>query len=572
MKATQFTISTKKEVPAGTDVISQKLMLRAGMIRRVASGLYSWMPLGLKVLRKVEAIIREEMNNAGAEELLMPLIQPAELWQESGRWEEYGRELLRLKDRHKREFCVGPTHEEVITDIARNELKSYKQLPKSYYQIQTKFRDERRPRFGVMRSREFVMKDAYSFHVDHASLVDTYNTMYAAYCRIFDRIGLNYRPVVADTGSIGGTASHEFHVLADSGEDDIAFASESDFAANTEMAEALALGVRCDPSQPLEKFATPTQKTIAELCQLTGATPDQTIKVMLVRGDSEKYPIVALVVRGDHEIMGLKAEKIEGVSAPLTLAAADDISDVVKAEAGFIGPVGLDIPLIVDRSAATLANFYCGANETGFHLRGVNWGRDLPEPIAVHDIRTVVNGDPSPDGNGTLQIKRGIEVGHIFQLGEKYSKAMNATVLDNNGKATPMKMGCYGIGCSRIVASAIEQNHDDNGIIWPLNIAPFEVVICPIGYGKSDKVRQAADTLYTELQAAGVDVLLDDRNLRPGVMFAEMELLGLPHRVTIGDRSLERGTVEYTNRADELQNGELSSENLAAQIVDKLKA
>jgi prolyl-tRNA synthetase len=570
MKASQFTISTQKEAPVGADVISQQLMLRAGMIRRVASGLYSWMPLGLKVLRKVEAIVREEMNAVGAEELLMPAIQPAELWQESGRWEEYGDELLRVKDRHEREFCVGPTHEEVITDIARNELKSYKQLPKNYYQIQTKFRDERRPRFGVMRAREFIMKDAYSFHIDHESLVDTYNAMYAAYCKIFDRIGLDYRPVVADNGSIGGTGSHEFHVLADSGEDDIAFSSESDFAANTEMAEAIAVGSRGEASKSMEKFATPTQKTIAEVCELTGAGAEQTVKVILVQGDDEDAPVVALVLRGDHEVMDVKAEKIEGVAVPLTMATDQQIKDALSAEPGFIGPVGLNIPSFVDRSAATLSDFYCGANETGFHLSGVNWVRDLPEPESVHDLRTVVEGDPSPDGKGSIQIKRGIEVGHIFQLGEKYSKSMNAVVLDHNGKTQAMQMGCYGIGCSRIVASAIEQNHDDQGILWPLNIAPFEVVICPIGYGKSDAVREASDALYGELKAAGVDVLLDDRNFRPGVMFAEMELLGLPHRITIGDRSLDRGVVEYKNRADDALSCELSSEELAAQIVEKL--
>jgi prolyl-tRNA synthetase len=510
------------------------------------------------------------MNAAGAEELLMPAIQPAELWQESGRWEQYGDELLRVKDRHDREFCVGPTHEEVITDIARNELKSYKQLPKNYYQIQTKFRDERRPRFGVMRAREFIMKDAYSFHIDHESLLDTYNVMYAAYCKIFDRIGLDYRPVVADNGSIGGTGSHEFHVLADSGEDDIAFSSESDFAANTEMAEAIAVGSRGAPSKAIEKFATPTQKSIVELCELTGASASQTVKVILVQGDSEKTPVVALVLRGDHEVMDVKAEKMEGVASPLTMASDQQIKDSVSAEAGFIGPVGLRIPTFVDRSAATLSDFYCGANETGFHLSGVNWGRDLPEPESVHDLRSVVEGDPSPDGKGTIQIKRGIEVGHIFQLGEKYSEAMNATVLDNNGKAKPMQMGCYGIGCSRIVASAIEQNNDDNGIIWPINIAPFEIVICPIGYGKSDAVREASDSLYAELKTAGVDVLLDDRNFRPGVMFAEMELLGLPHRITIGDRSLERGIVEYKNRADESKNGELATADLATQVIQQL--
>jgi prolyl-tRNA synthetase len=566
MKASQITVSTLKEVPAHADVISQQLMLRAGLIRQLASGLYSWMPMGLRVLRKVENIVREEMNAAGAEELLMPAVQPAELWQESGRWQKYGDELLRLTDRHDREFCVGPTHEEVITDIARNELKSYKQLPRNFYQIQTKFRDERRPRFGVMRAREFIMKDSYSFHLGTDSLSETYQTMYDTYCRIFSRIGLNFRPVEADTGSIGGNASHEFHVLAESGEDDIAFSTESDYAANVEMAEALSPGKRAAAGDAMSKFDTPNQRSIAEVCELTGAEATETVKVLLVQGANEEQPVIALVLRGDHELNEIKAEKLPEVSEPLTLVNDEQIKAAAGCDAGFIGPVGLNVPMIVDRAAAANANFICGANENGYHLKNVNWGRDCDEPANVQDIRNVVAGDPSPDGKGTLEIKRGIEVGHVFQLGQKYAEALGAKVLDENGKNTTMDMGCYGIGVSRVVASAIEQNNDDNGILWPEAIAPFQAVICPIGYRKSEAVRAKCAELYDALTAAGVEVLLDDRDIRPGVMFAEWELIGVPHRFTIGDRGLDKGIVEYKQRRAE------SSEDLAADDIDALAA
>lgn len=566
MKASQLTISTLKEVPAQADVVSQQLMLRAGLIRQLASGLYSWMPMGLRVLRKVENIVREEMVAAGAEELLMPAIQPAELWQESGRWQKYGAELLRVTDRHGREFCVGPTHEEVITDIARNELKSYKQLPRNYYQIQTKFRDERRPRFGVMRAREFIMKDAYSFHLGTESLAETYQVMYDAYCRIFTRIGLNFRPVEADTGSIGGNASHEFHVLAESGEDDIAFSTGSDYAANVEMAEALSPGERATAGDALEKFATPTQRSIDEVCALTGAKPEQTVKVLLVNGATEEVPVIALILRGDHQLNEIKAEKLAAVAEPLTLASDEAVLAAAGCEAGFIGPVGLNVPMIVDRAAAANANFICGANENGYHLKNVNWARDCDEPADVQDIRNVVAGDPSPDGQGVLEIKRGIEVGHVFQLGQTYAEALGAKVLDVNGKNTTMDMGCYGIGVSRVVASAIEQNNDDRGIIWPEAIAPFQAVICPIGYKKSDAVKAKCSELYEALTAAGIEVLLDDRDIRPGVMFAEWELIGVPHRFTVGDRGLDKGIVEYKyRRAD-------SSEDLAAEDIAALAA
>lgn len=566
MKASQITVSTLKEVPAHADVISQQLMLRAGLIRQLASGLYSWMPMGLRVLRKVENIVREEMNAAGAEELLMPAVQPAELWQESGRWQKYGDELLRLTDRHDREFCVGPTHEEVITDIARNELKSYKQLPRNFYQIQTKFRDERRPRFGVMRAREFIMKDAYSFHLGTDSLAETYQTMYDTYCRIFSRIGLNFRPVEADTGSIGGNASHEFHVLAESGEDDIAFSTESDYAANVEMAEALSPGERPAAGDAMSKFDTPNQRSIAEVCELTGADATETVKVLLVEGANEETPVIALVLRGDHELNEIKAEKLAEVAEPFALVSDEQIKTAAGCDAGFIGPVGLNVPMIVDRAAAANANFICGANENGYHLKNVNWARDCDEPANVQDIRNVVAGDPSPDGKGTLEIKRGIEVGHVFQLGQKYAEALGAKVLDENGKNTTMDMGCYGIGVSRVVASAIEQNNDDRGIIWPESIAPFQAVICPIGYKKSEAVRAKCAELYSALTAAGVEVLLDDRDIRPGVMFAEWELIGVPHRFTIGDRSLDKGIVEYKQRRAE------SSEDLAADDIKNLAA
>jgi len=564
MRTSQILIATVKETPADAEVISHQLMLRAGLIRKLAAGLYSWLPMGLKVLRKVETIVREEMNRSGAQEVLMPSVQPAELWEESGRWEQYGPELLRLKDRHNREFCYGPTHEEIITDLIRREIRSYKQLPANFYQIQTKFRDETRPRFGVMRAREFIMKDAYSFHSDETSLQETYDVMHACYCRIFERLGLDFRPVNADTGSIGGAVSHEFHVLASSGEDDIAFSSESDYAANVELAEALApTGDRAAPSQEMQKVDTPNQHSIAEVCDLLNVPASQTVKTLLVKGSEGE--VIALVVRGDHELNEIKAEKIEQVEAPLTFATEAEIKEAAGCSAGSIGPVGLNIPIFVDRAAAQLSDFVCGANEDGKHFTGANWERDLITPVIV-DIRNVVDGDPSPDGKGTLSIKRGIEVGHIFQLGTKYSEALNANVLNENGKSVTMMMGCYGIGVSRVVASAIEQNHDDKGIIWPEALAPFTVVICPMNMHKSDRVRQAAEDLYTQLQNAGIDVLLDDRKERPGVMFADMELIGIPHRLTIGDRGLDNGIIEYQNRRTK-DGKDLNLEN----IVDELE-
>jgi prolyl-tRNA synthetase len=546
MRASQLLIATVKETPADAEVISHKLMLRAGMIRKLAAGLYTWLPLGLRVLRKVEKIVREEMNKAGAQEVLMPAIQPAELWEESGRWDKYGPELLRVHDRHDREFCYGPTHEEVITDLIRNEIRSYKQLPSNFYQIQTKFRDEIRPRYGIMRAREFLMKDAYSFHLTQESLEETYQLMHQTYCRIFDRIGLAYRPVQADTGSIGGNASHEFHVLADSGEDAIAFSSESDYAANVELAEASKPETsKQKATQDLQTVDTPGQKTIESVSQFLNIEASQCLKTLLVEG--EETPVVALVLRGDHELNAVKAEKLDRVAAPLTFASEEEIKKVANCEPGSIGPVGLDIPIIVDHSAAVLTDFVTGANQDDKHLTGVNWGRDLPEPESV-DIRNVREGDPSPDGKGIIQIKRGIEVGHIFQLGQKYSEAMKANVLDANGKATTLTMGCYGIGVSRVVAAAIEQNHDDKGIIWPDAIAPFEVVILAMNIKKSGRVRQAANDLYAKLLEAGVDVLLDDRGERPGIMFADMELIGIPHRIIVGDKSLDNNVYEYKSR------------------------
>ena len=553
MRTSQYLLATEKETPADAEIISHQLMLRAGMIRKLAAGLYTWLPLGLRVLRKVEAIVREEMDRAGAQELLMPAVQPAELWQESGRWEQYGSELLRLRDRHAREFCFGPTHEEVITDLCRRELRSYKQLPANFYQIQTKFRDETRPRFGVMRAREFLMKDAYSFHLDQDSLQQTYDVMYDTYSRIFTRLGLEFRPVQADTGSIGGNASHEFHVLADSGEDAIAFSSVSDYAANVELAEALApAGERPAAAAAMQTVDTPEVHSIDEVCAFLQVNAADTVKTLLVNGengDGELEGVVALVLRGDHELNTIKAEKLSGVAAPLTFADEDAIRAAARCGAGSIGPVGLSIPVLVDRAAAHLADFVCGANEDGKHLRGVNWGRDLAEPLAV-DIRNVVEGDPSPDGQGTLSIKRGIEVGHIFQLGDKYANAMNATVLDEQGKSVVMTMGCYGIGVSRVVASAIEQNHDDNGIIWPDAIAPFQVALLPMNMHKSQRLREAVEQLHDELQAAGFEVLMDDRKERPGVMFADMELIGIPHRLVVGERGLDAGTLEYKGRRD----------------------
>jgi len=551
MRASQFLIATIKETPADAEVISHQLMLRAGMIRKLATGLYTWLPMGLRVLRKVEAIIREEMDNSGAMEVLMPVAQPAELWQESGRWEQYGAELLRFNDRHGRDFCLGPTHEEVITDLIRNEIKSYKQLPATFYQVQTKFRDEIRPRFGVMRSREFIMKDAYSFHNDQESLQATYDVMHAAYSRIFTRLGLDFRPVIADTGSIGGSGSHEFHVLASSGEDDIAFSDTSDYAANVEMAEAIApAGERPAASQALEKIATPNAHSIDDVSALLKVDAKQVLKTLIVYGEEDehgKQDLIALVLRGDHQLNEIKAEKIVGVASPLTFASEEDIVATLGCKPGSIGPAGLKIRVIADRSAAHSSDFVCGANEDGFHLTGSNWDRDAAFTETA-DIRNVVEGDPSPDGQGSLLIKRGIEVGHIFQLGTKYSEALNASVLNENGKDQIMTMGCYGIGVTRVVASAIEQNNDDKGILWPASIAPFEIAIVPLNMQKSERVREQAETLYNTLRGLGYDVLLDDRNERPGVKFADMELIGIPHRIVIGDRGLDNGMLEYKNR------------------------
>ncbi len=554
MRATRFLIATLKETPADAEVISHQLMLRAGMIRKLASGLYTWLPLGLRVLRKVERIVREEMDRSGAQEVMMPVVQPAELWEESGRWVQYGPELLRIKDRHDRPFCLGPTHEEVITDLIRNELNSYKQLPANFYQIQTKFRDEIRPRFGVMRSREFIMKDAYSFHASQASLQQTYEVMHSTYCRIFTRIGLDYRPVLADTGSIGGAFSHEFHVLADSGEDAIVFSDGSDYAANIEKAEALPPAQpRPLPSLPMHQVATPGQHSIEEVSQFLKLPTNQLVKTLIVLGQAEKGkepPLVALVLRGDHELNEIKAEKITGVASPLTFASETRIKAELGVGVGSIGPVGLKIPVIVDYAAAHLADFACGANKDGFHLTGVNWERDTHLPL-VADIRNVVAGDPSPDGKGNLDIKRGIEVGHIFQLGTKYSEALKARVLDENGKEQTMIMGCYGIGVTRVVAAAIEQNHDENGIIWPDAIAPFQIALIPINMSKSPAVAEKCEALYSELQAAGFEVLfMDDEKARLGVMLANTELMGIPHRVVVGDRGLESGTLEYKGRRD----------------------
>jgi prolyl-tRNA synthetase len=544
MRTSRFPLSTLKEVPADAEVISHQLMLRAGMIRKVAAGVYTWLPLGLKVLRKVEAIVREEMNSAGALEILMPSVQPAELWQESGRWAQYGPELLRMKDRHDREFCYGPTHEEIITDLARRELKSYKQLPVSFYQIQTKFRDEVRPRFGVMRAREFLMKDAYSFHNDQASLDETYQIMFDSYTRIFTRLGLKFRPVQADTGAIGGAVSHEFHVLADSGEDAIAFSDSSDYAANVELAEAVApADARASATQPMARVATPGAHSIEDVSALLKVSAAQCAKTLLVQG-AEAGCVVALVVRGDHELNKIKAEKHPAVASPLTFATDAQVKDATGAAPGSIGPLGLNIPLIVDRAAAQLADFICGANTDGHHLTGVNWGRDLPE-VEIADLRNVQAGDPSPDGQGTLAIARGIEVGHIFQLGTKYSEALSATVLDENGRESVMVMGCYGIGVSRVVASAIEQNHDDKGISWPDPIAPFRVALLPMAMKKSYRVAELCEKLYAEFLAAGIEVLFDDRDVRPGVMFADMELIGIPHRVIVGEKNIDVGMVEY---------------------------
>ena len=570
MRASRFLFATLRETPNDAEVISHQLMLRAGMIRKLASGLYSWLPMGVRVLNKVEAIVREEMNRAGSLETLMPVTQPASLWEESGRYVQYGAELLRFKDRHNNDFVLGPTHEEVITDIARNELKSYKQLPINFYQIQTKFRDEVRPRFGVMRSREFTMKDAYSFHVDQASLQETYDEMYAAYCRIFTRLGLNFRPVQADTGSIGGSGSHEFHVLASSGEDDIAFSTESDYAANVEMAEALLVGERAAPTQGIKIVDTPAQKTIQEVSAFLKTDPAHSVKALLVQGVAEEgktTPVVALFLRGDHELNEIKAEKHPLIATPITFATEEQMQ-ANGLTAGFCGPQGLTekgLTVIIDRAASVLSDFVAGANEADKHATGVNWERDA-QFTEIFDLRNVVEGDPSPDGKGTILIKRGIEVGHIFQLGKKYSEALGCKVLGEDGKPFTVTMGCYGIGVTRVVASAIEQNFDDKGIIWPMAIAPFEVAIVPMNAHKSPRTVEAAEALYTELQAAGYDVILDDRNERPGVKFSDLELTGIPHRIVIGEKGLDAGTFEYKGRRDE-ESSNLSKEELLAKIV-----
>ncbi|MEI6413159.1 MAG: proline--tRNA ligase [Pseudomonadota bacterium] len=569
MRMSRFPISTTKETPADADVISHRLMLRAGLIRRLAAGLYTWMPLGLRVLRKVEAIVRDEMNRAGALELLMPAVQPAELWQESGRWEHYGPELLRFKDRHQRDFCFGPTHEEIITDLARNELRSYKQLPVNYYQIQTKFRDEIRPRFGVMRAREFLMKDAYSFHLDVASLQETYERMYEAYANIFRRCGLSYRAVQADTGSIGGHASHEFHVLAEAGEDAIVFSTGSDYAANRELAEALApTEGRPAPLEPLRSVETPGQQSILEVSTHLGVPASRCLKTLLVEG--QETPVVALVLRGDHELNLIKAQRLFEVATPLRMASEAAIREAMGCGIGSLGPVGLTIPLVVDRSAAAVADFVCGANQDGQHLMGVNWGRDLPEP-RVADLRNVEAGDPSPDGQGILTLVRGIEVGHIFQLGQKYSETLGARVLDEQGQSRAMTMGCYGIGVSRVVAAAIEQHHDAAGILWPAPIAPFQVALCPMKFHRSERVREASERLYRELTAAGLEVLLDDRDVRPGVMFADMELIGIPHRLVVGEQGLDQDKIEYRGRQESVNQWLPRQEALTAFLVERLR-
>jgi len=549
MRVSQFFISTLKEAPAEAELVSHRLMLRAGLIRKLGSGLYTWMPLGLRVLRKVEAIVREEMNAAGAVEVLMPAVQPAELWQESGRWQVFGPQMLKIKDRHDRDFCFGPTHEEVITDIARREIRSYRQLPVNFYQIQTKFRDEIRPRFGVMRAREFLMKDAYSFHTNYEDLQREYRNMVDAYTRIFTRLGLRFRAVAADTGAIGGTGSHEFHVLADSGEDAIAYSPDSDYAANVELAEAVAPSMpRASATQAMQQVATPAVHTIEEVSAFLKVPAERIVKtLMVVANDGTE---VLLLLRGDHMLNEVKAGKLPALVSGFRFASEGEIRTRLGAGAGSVGPVGAKIAIVADRALRSVSDFVCGANADGFHFTGVNFGRDLPEPTEYADIRNVIAGDPSPDGKGTLDILRGIEVGHVFQLRTKYSTAMGATFLDEQGQSQPMEMGCYGIGVSRIVAAAIEQNHDERGIIFPDAMAPFRVALVAIGYRKSEAVKQAADALLGALTAAGIETLLDDRDERPGVMFADMELTGIPHRVTIGDRGLKNGELEYQHRRD----------------------
>ncbi|MDX9741312.1 MAG: proline--tRNA ligase [Gammaproteobacteria bacterium] len=551
MHLSRYLLATLREDPADAETVSHRLMLRAGMIRRLAAGLYTWLPLGLRVLRRVEAVVREEMNRAGAQEVLMPAVQPAELWIESGRWEQYGPELLRLRDRHDREFCFGPTHEEIITDLVRREIRSYKQLPANFYQIQTKFRDEVRPRFGVMRAREFLMKDAYSFHVDEASLQETYDVMYATYSRIFERLDLEFRAVRADTGAIGGAYSHEFQVLADSGEDAIAIADKGPYAANVELAETFPQP-RGAATQAMQTVETPGRHTIEEVSAFLKVPAAHCLKTLLVLGsESAGSEVVALVVRGDHEVNHVKVQKLPQVAEPLTFASPEQVRAVAGCDAGSIGPLGLKIPVLVDHAAAAVADFTCGANVDGRHHTGVNWGRDLPAPAQSFDLRNVVGGDPAPEGQGTLSIRRGIEVGHIFQLGTKYSEAMEATCLDEQGRSVTMTMGCYGIGVSRIVAAAIEQNHDERGIIWPEGLAPFSAVVLPVNAHKSVRVREAAETLYRSLLDAGIDAAYDDRGERPGVMFADADLIGIPHRLVVAEKGLDAGTVEYKHRREQ---------------------
>lgn len=570
MRTSHYLLSTLKETPADAEIVSHQLMLRAGMIRKLASGLYDWMPTGVRVLRKIEKIVREEMDNAGSLEISMPVVQPADLWLESGRWEQYGPELLRFSDRGERPFVLGPTHEEVVTDIVRNEITSYKQLPLNLYQIQTKFRDEVRPRFGVMRSREFIMKDAYSFHISQESLQETYDRMYEAYSKIFSRIGLDFRPVLADTGSIGGNASHEFQVLADSGEDDIVFSTGSDYAANIELAEAVMPATpRAAATEELRLVDTPNAKTIAELVEQFNLPIEKTVKTLIVHGTKESgHPLVALLVRGDHELNEVKAEKCAIVAAPLTFATEAEIRQAVNAGPGSLGPVNLPLPVIMDRSVSVMSDFSAGANVDGKHYFGINWERDLPV-AEIADIRNVVEGDPSPDGKGTLLIKRGIEVGHIFQLGTKYSEALKATVQNEEGHNQIVTMGCYGIGVTRIVAAAIEQNHDARGIIWPDAIAPFQVAILPMNMHRSYRVKEVADKLYDELRAQGIDVLFDDRKERPGVMFADMELIGIPHTIVIGDRNLDNNQIEYKARRSD-DKSQVNVDDVVAFIKEQL--
>jgi len=569
MLTTQTLLATQRQAPADAEIISHRLMLRAGMIRQLAAGIYTWLPLGLRVLRKVEHIIRQEMDRAGAQEIMMPAVQPAELWQESGRWDRYGPELLRFTDRHERDFCIGPTHEEIITDLIRREISSYKQLPSNFYQIQTKFRDEIRPRFGIMRAREFLMKDAYSFHLTQASLEQTYQLMHATYSRIFTRLGLEFRSVVADSGNIGGSTSHEFHVLADSGEDRIVFTETGDYAANIELTEApKPTKARASASQAMQDIATPDQHSIEQLGKFLGIAANRCLKTLIVNG---KYGgLIALVLRGDHELNRVKAEKLQEVAAPLSFANSAAIKKQLGCEVGSLGPVGLDIPLIVDHSAANSADFVCGANKDGAHLTGVNWGRDLAEPRCA-DLRNVVEGELSADGKAVLKIARGIEVGHIFQLGTQYSEAMKANVLDENGKSVTLLMGCYGMGVSRIVAAAIEQNHDEQGIIWPATIAPYELAFIPIHMYKSQRLREAVMPLYKTLQDAGIEVILDDRRERPGVMFADMELIGIPHRYVFSERGLDAGILEYKGRRDK-DSIDVPLDHAVAFIQDKLNA